>query len=71
MQQLLREFNAYKPGSVGSLKSIDNIAQMAEMLRPEIRGMFCGIYLLPILAFCYDHIFCIVYIYLLKLTWNY
>jgi len=43
MQQLLRDFNA-KSASDGSLKSVDNIAQMAAMLRPEMKDTFCGIY---------------------------
>jgi len=53
-----------KSASVGSLKFIDNTAKRATMLRPEMKDMFCGIYLLLILAFCHDHIFSIVYIYI-------
>jgi len=33
-----------KSASAGSLKSIDNIAQTAAMLRPEMKDMFCGVY---------------------------
>jgi hypothetical protein len=53
-----------KSASIGSLKSIDIIAQTAAMLRPEMKDTFCGVYLLMILAFCHDHIFSIVYIYI-------
>ena len=60
-----------KSAFVGILKTTDNIAEMAAMLRPEMKDMFRSTYLLPILAFCHDHIFSIIYIYLLKITWNY